>query len=294
MATAAGIQPRRRTISRVRPALAVLWGGLHGKIGTVLVVGMLLIIIVGPYVAPYSDTAIVGNILEGPSRAHLFGTDFLARDVLSRFLNGGRSILILPLLAVAVAFSIGMTLGLFAGLKGGVIDLCITRAAEVVMSVPPLLMVLILLFTFGHSDAVLVVATGIFFAPRSIRIIRGAAHAVCTQDYVTAARARGESDIAIVFREILPNVTGPLLAELALRLTFAIIFISTLSFLGLGVQPPSPDWGLMISDGRAYFTQAPLPVLVPSIGIAALTIGINLIADEITAHLARNVQPTST
>src|ERR1039458_4448821 len=255
---------------------------------------MLLIIIVGPYVAPYSDTAIVGNILEGPSRAHLFGTDFLARDVLSRFLNGGRSILILPLLAVAVAFSIGMTLGLFAGLKGGVIDLCITRAAEVVMSVPPLLMVLILLFTFGHSDAVLVVATGIFFAPRSIRIIRGAAHAVCTQDYVTAARARGESDIAIVFREILPNVTGPLLAELALRLTFAIIFISTFSFLGLWGQPPSPPLGLFISDGRAYFTHAPLPVLVPSIGIAALTIGINLIGEEITASLARNVQPTST
>ena len=107
MATAVSIQPRRRPISRVRPALAVLWGGLHGKIGTVLVVGMLLIIIVGPYVAPYSDTAIVGNILEGPSGAHVFGTDFLARDVLSRFLNGGRSILILPLLAVAIAFSIG-------------------------------------------------------------------------------------------------------------------------------------------------------------------------------------------
>jgi peptide/nickel transport system permease protein len=255
---------------------------------------MLLVILIGPFVAPYSDTAIVGNILEGPSHAHLFGTDYLGRDVLSRFLNGGLSILLLPILAVGVAFSIGITVGLLAGIKGGITDLVITRVAEVAMSVPPLLMVLVLVFTFGHSDAVLVLATGIFFAPRSIRIIRGAAHAVSTQDYVTAARARGEGDLAIVFREILPNVTGPLLAELALRLTFAIIFISTLSFLGLGVQPPSPDWGLMISDNRVYFLQAVWPVLVPSIGIAALTIGINLIADEITSHLARNVQPATT
>lgn len=293
MATAAINARRPGVAARVRPALAVLWHGVHGKIGTVLVTAMLLIIVFGPYIAPYSFTAIVGGLLEGPSRAHLLGTDVLGRDVLSRLLNGGRSIIVLPTLAVAVAFSIGVTLGLLAGLKGGLTDLVITRAAEVAMSVPPLLMVLIMVFTFGHSDLVLILATGIFFSPRSIRIIRGAAHAVCTQDYVTAARARGENDFAIVFREILPNVTGLLLAELALRLTFAIIFISTLSFLGLGQQPPSADWGLMISDGRTYFTQAPLPVVAPALGIAALTIGINLIADEITAHLARNVQPGS-
>ena len=292
MATAA-VLPSRRRFGGVRPGFAVLWHGMHGRIGTVLVAVMLVVIVVGPYIAPYSYTAIVGNILEGPSRAHLLGTDVLGRDALSRLLNGGRSIIVLPLLAVAVAFSIGVTLGLLAGLKGGLTDLVITRAAEVAMSVPPLLMVLIMVFTFGHSDLVLILATGIFFSPRSIRIIRGAAHAVCTQDYVTAARARGEHDFAIVFREILPNVSGLLLAELALRLTFAIIFISTLSFLGLGQQPPSADWGLMISDGRTYFTQAPLLVLAPSIGIAALTIGINLIADEITAHLAHNVQPGS-
>lgn len=292
MATITAAQSRQLG-GRITSPLGIVWRGTHGRVGTVLVVLMLLIIIFGPTVAPYSPTAIVGDLLEGPSRAHLLGTDVLGRDVLSRLLNGGRSILILPILAVAIAFVIGTTLGLLAGLKGGLTDMIITGATEVALSVPALLMVLVLVFTFGHSDAVLVVSTGIFVSPRSIRIIRGAAHAICTQDYVTAARARGEGDLAIVFREILPNVTGPLLAELALRLTYAIGFISTLSFLGLGQQPPSSDWGLMVSDGRPYFTQAPLLVIVPSLCIAALAIGINLIADEITSHLARNVQPSS-
>lgn len=293
MASAVAAGPRRQLSGRAISPLAIVWRGTHGKVGSVLLVLMLLIIIFGPAVAPYSPTAIIGDLLEAPSRAHLLGTDVLGRDVLSRLLYGGRSILILPILAVAIAFVIGTTLGLLAGLKGGLTDVIITGATEVALSVPALLMVLVLVFTFGHSDAVLVVSTGIFVSPRSIRIIRGAAHAICTQDYVTAAHARGEGDLAIVFREILPNVTGPLLAEFALRLTYAIGFISTLSFLGLGQQPPSSDWGLMVSDGRPYFTQAPLLVIVPSLSIAALAIGINLIADEITSHLARNVQPTS-
>lgn len=284
------LSPGRR---RAALPISIIWHGIHGRVGTVLVVVMLLVIVFGPYVAPYSPTAIVGDLLEGPSGAHVLGTDQLGRDVLSRLLNGGRSILLLPILAVAIAFVVGTTLGLLAGFKSGVTDLVITGAAEAAISVPALLMVLVLVFTFGHSDAVLVISTGIFVSPRSIRIIRGATHAICTQDYVVAARARGESDLAIVFREILPNVTGPLLAEFALRLTYAIGFISTLSFLGLGQQPPSSDWGLMVSDARPYFTQAPLIVIVPSLGIAALAIGINLIADEVTRHLARNVQPSS-
>lgn len=284
------LSPGRR---RAALPISIIWHGIHGRVGTVLVVVMLLVIVFGPYIAPYSPTAIVGDLLEGPSGAHVLGTDQLGRDVLSRLLNGGRSILLLPILAVAIAFVVGTTLGLLAGFKSGVTDLVITGAAEAAISVPALLMVLVLVFTFGHSDAVLVISTGIFVSPRSIRIIRGATHAICTQDYVVAARARGESDLAIVFREILPNVTGPLLAEFALRLTYAIGFISTLSFLGLGQQPPSSDWGLMVSDARPYFTQAPLIVIVPSLGIAALAIGINLIADEVTRHLARNVQPSS-
>ncbi len=294
MAQAAASIPRTRAPhGHARLPIAVVWHGIHGRVGTVLVVAMMLIIVFGPYVAPYSPTAIVGNLLEGPSGAHLLGTDQLGRDVLGRFLNGGRSILILPILAVAIAFVIGTTLGLLAGFKGGLTDVVITGAAEAAISVPALLMVLILVFTFGHSDAVLIISTGIFVSPRSIRIIRGATHAICTQDYVVAARARGENDLAIVFREILPNVTGPLLAEFALRLTYAIGFISTLSFLGLGQQPPSSDWGLMVSDARPYFTQAPLIVIIPSLAIAALAIGINLIADEVTSHLARNVQPST-
>jgi peptide/nickel transport system permease protein len=141
----------------------------------------------------------------------------------------------------------------------------------------------------GTSIPVIIGVIAAFFSPRIVRVIRGATHAVCTQDYVIAARARGESTIAILWREILPNITGPLLCELAIRLNYAIIFIATLNFLGLGVQPPSPDWGLMVSENRIILAQAPLAALVPALAIASLAIGVNFMADQIGAHLARDV-----
>jgi peptide/nickel transport system permease protein len=265
-------------------------GGTAGRVGLLLVTTTTAIILFGPLVAPYSPTALVGPILQGPSLRFPLGTDQLGRDVLSRVLCGGQSVLLLPLLAVGLAFATGGSLGLFVGYRGGVLDQVVTRLADLLMSVPPLLLVLVIIAALGTSDLVLIGVTGVWFAPRIARVVRGVTASIVARDFVLAAQARGESDLSILWHEVMPNVTGTLLAEIALRLNYAIIFITTLNFLGLGVQPPSPDWGLMVSEGRAYLSLQPLVALVPAALIACLAIGVNLISDQIGSHLARNVQ----
>lgn len=265
-----------------------LFGGIAGKIGVVLLLAGMAVAILGPYVAPYSPTALVGIPLDPPSPKHWLGADQLGRDVLSRVLHGGRSVLILAALAVLVTFVVGGPLGMLAGYRGGWLDAALSRVADVMMSIPPLILVLIFVFVVGSSNLSIVLLTGLVTAPRVYRIVRGATQAVAEQDFVQAARARGEGSAAIISRELLPNVTGPLLTEAAIRLNFSIMFIATLNFLGLGVQPPSSDWGLMVSEGRVYLGQAPLISVTPALAIAVLTIGINLASDQIGVLLARN------
>ena len=273
--------------------LSIAVGGIPGRIGLVLVAVTLAVSLAGPFVAPFRHTALVGPILQGPAAKHMLGTDQLGRDVLSRVLYGGGSVLLLPVCAVALAFALGGVLGLLAGYRGGRVDHVVTRAADILMSVPPLLLVMVLVIPLGTSDLVLIATTGIWFAPRIVRIVRAATASVSTKDYVLAARARGESTPGILWNEVMPNITGTLLAELALRLNYAIIFITTLNFLGLGVQPPSSDWGLMVSEGRAFLGHRPLISMIPALMIGALAIGVNLLSDQIAAHLARNVQESS-
>lgn len=265
-----------------------LVAGTAGKLGIVLLLLGGAVAILGPYVAPYSPTALVGLPLDSPSVEHLLGTDQLGRDVLSRVLNGGRSVLILATLAVIVTFIVGGPLGMLAGYRNGKLDAALSRIADVLMSIPPLILVLIFIFVVGSSNLTIVLLTGLVTAPRVFRIIRGATQSVAEQDFILAARARGERTGAIIGRELLPNVTGPLLTEAAIRLNFSIMFIATLNFLGLGVQPPSSDWGLMVSEGRVYLGQAPLISVTPALAIAVLTIGINLVSDQIGVYLARN------
>jgi peptide/nickel transport system permease protein len=282
---AATLAPIAAPAAQWRRALAM---GTAGKLGIVLLLVGGAVAILGPYVAPHSPTALVGLPLDAPSREHLLGTDQLGRDVLSRVLNGGRSVLILATLAVIVTFIVGGPLGMLAGYRGGNLDAVLSRVADVMMSIPPLILVLIFIFVVGSSNLSIVLLTGLVTAPRVFRIIRGATQAVSEQDFILAARARGEGTGAIIGRELLPNVTGPLLTEAAIRLNFSIMFIATLNFLGLGVQPPSSDWGLMVSEGRVYLGQAPLISVAPALAIAVLTIGINLVSDQIGVYLARN------
>ena len=177
-------------------------------------------------------------------------------------------------------------MGLLSGYLGGRLDAAVTRVIDVVLALPPFLLVLVIIAGFGTGEVVIVVAVAAVYAPSIARVIRSATLSIRPREYVLAARARGDSLSWIVFREVAPNVVPTLLVEIALRLTFAIMFIASLSFLGLGVQPPSSNWGVMIAENRDLLLIHPLPVLVPAAAIALLTISINLIADALTTYFS--------
>jgi peptide/nickel transport system permease protein len=255
--------------------------GLIGSLGALLIVG---ISVVGPFVAPDSPYAINYTPLLGPSHSHLLGTDLLGRDVWSRFLTGGGSVILLPLIAVSAALVLGCLVGLLAGYLGGWPDTVVTRIADIVLALPPFLLVLVIIAGFGTGEYVIVIAVAAVYTPSIMRVIRSAAQTLVPREFVLAARARGDSLWWITFREIAPNVVPTLLVEVALRLTFAVMFIASLSFLGLGVQPPSSNWGVMVAENRDLLFTQPLPVLVPAAAVAVLAISINLIADALTTY----------
>ncbi len=264
-------------------------GSVEGRVGLVLAVVMLGVIAFGPLLAPYLPNEIgVGPAYSSPGGDSLLGTDNLGRDVLSRFLTGGRTVLLVPLAAVALALLVGGGLGMFGAYSRGRADALITRSFDLLMTLPPLLLVLVLIAGFGTSMTVLVVTVATVFTPRVGRVVRGASQAVVTSEYVAAAQARGERTVAILVREVLPNTAAPVIADTALRITYAIIFVATLNFLGLGVQPPSSDWGLMVAESRNFIAVAPWATLAPAAGIAALSISFNLIADALTRHITRD------
>ena len=171
--------------------------------------------------------------------------------------------------------------------RGGTVDAVIARGFDLVMSLPPLLIVLVAIAALGTSNLVLVLTIMVVYLPRMGRLVRGATQAVITNEYVAAAQARGERTRAILFREVLPNIMAPTAADFALRITYAVIFVATLNFLGLGVKPPNADWGVMVADGRGYINLAPLGTLAPAAAIALLSIALNLIADALTQHVTR-------
>jgi peptide/nickel transport system permease protein len=257
----------------------------EGRIGFALGLFMLALIGFGRLFGP-STTYNAGAPGSGSSAAHWFGTDILGRDVLSRFFHGGDTVLLIPLVAVSCALVLGGSLGLFAAYKGGWPDIVITKVFDVVLTLPPLLIVLVVIGALGTSNLVLITTVALVYAPPLGRVVRATAQSVIVNLYVVSAKARGERDSAIIVREILPNISGPVLAEFGLRLTYAILFVATLSFLGLGVQPPSPDWGLMVAENRGLLTVAPWGTLLPALGITALAISFNLIADALSKVMA--------
>ncbi|HZV74098.1 MAG TPA: ABC transporter permease [Conexibacter sp.] len=268
-----------------RSALRAVLRAPEGRIGVALALLVLAVVILGPLLAPYPpDKLGVGPVSAGPTASHLLGTDTLGRDVLSRVLCGGTSVIVIPLLAVVLAQLLGGGMGLAAGYLGGRWDAVLSRVFDIFMTLPPLLLVLVLIAGLGTSAAVLVIVVALVFLPRAGRIVRAATQSLVHADYVVAAQTRGESATYVVGREILPNIVGPLMADAALRLTYAIIFVATLNFLGLGVQPPRPDWAVMISEGRATIAITPIVVFAPAAAIAAVSVSANLIADALTAH----------
>jgi peptide/nickel transport system permease protein len=267
---------------RNRQWVTLLRATLHqwrGRIGLVIVTILVLIALLGPLIAPHSPTAFVGAPNSPPGPHLLFGADSLGRDVWSRFLHGGLSVLGLSLAATIIGVGVGVIVGLTAAYSGGVLDEVLMRIADVFMAFPQIVLTLLLVTAFGPKVWLIVLTVGISHAPRVARVIRGAASQVVERDFVKAAEAVGEPRRRIIFGELLPNVTSPLLVELGLRLTYSIGLIAGINFLGLGLQPPTADWGLMVNENRLALTFQPWGVLLPILAIALLTIGTNLLTD---------------
>ncbi|MBI5670353.1 MAG: ABC transporter permease [Chloroflexi bacterium] len=249
-------------------------------LGTLIVALFLLLALIGPAIAPYDFDAIIrGAARQPPSVEHPFGTDRLGRDVFSRVLWGAREIIGIPGLATTLAVFLGTCLGLFIGYIGGWVDELISRALDSLLAIPALLLALVMLGTIGPSPLGIVIVIVLLYVPIVTRVIRSATLNVRASGYIEAARLRGESAAYILFREILPSVLPALAVEAALRFSYAIFLTASLGFLGLGVQPPSPDWGRMVNEARDGYARTPWALWFPAGAIAALVIGVNLMAD---------------
>jgi peptide/nickel transport system permease protein len=234
-----------------------------------------------PWIAPYSNTEIVGDVWAPASAAHWLGTDNLGRDLLTRLLYGARITLFIAFLATALSFTLGASLGFSAAVIGGWFDELLSRFIDLFMSIPTLIFALVVLSVLPSTTLTLILVMGILDSTRVFRISRAVAVDINVMDFVEAAKLRGEGRLWITFREILPNALSPLVAELGLRFIFAILFLSALSFLGLGVQPPQSDWGGMVKDNKDGIVFGIPAALLPAAAISVLAISVNLVADWI-------------
>jgi peptide/nickel transport system permease protein len=245
------------------------------------VIGIYIILaFFGAALAPYSATDFnMTQLLKAPSWAHPFGTDGYGRDVFSRVLTGAQTILSLGTASTLVGVSIGCAIGLTAAYLGGLLDEVLMRFVDILLALPGLLLALLIMTSLGSSSTNIVISIAVVFVPKSARIARSAALPLRNLGFVDAARMRGSGWINIVFRELLPNVRQELLVEFCLRFAYALLLISSLGFLGFGVQPPTPDWGLMISESRNFITVAPWVVAFPALAIGIIVVVVSVLAD---------------
>ncbi|MDB5359443.1 MAG: peptide transporter permease [Rhodospirillales bacterium] len=252
----------------------------QGALGLSIVALVLVLILVGPLAAPHDPDTMAPLVrYKGPSPAYWLGTDQYGRDILSRLLYGARATVVMAFLATALGSIVGAVVGTLSAFLGGRADEAIMRTVDAVMSIPSLLFALLIANLLGKSSVDAVMAIGIAFAPGMARITRSVALTVRKQDYVHAAIARGEGGAYIVLREMLPNVVAPIIVEATLRIAFAVMLFATLSFLGLGAQPPASEWGLMVAEARRFMHLSPWMILWPSLAIALVAIGFNLLGD---------------
>ncbi|MEN3280017.1 MAG: peptide/nickel transport system permease protein [Solirubrobacteraceae bacterium] len=251
------------------------------RIGLAIVGVMVAVAVFGPLVAPHSPTEFVAPPNSAPSSAALFGADALGRDVFSRWLHGGLTVLWLSAAATAVGIVGGTVIGLVAAYSRNWLDDLLMRLNDVMLSFPQIIFVLLAVSAIGPKLWLIVLTVGGTHAPRVARVMRGAGQEVVERDFVKAAEVVGEKRWRIVFGELLPNVTSPLLVELGLRMTYSIGLVAAVSFLGFGLQPPTADWGLMINENRLSITVQPWAVALPVLAIGLLTVGTNLVTDGV-------------
>jgi peptide/nickel transport system permease protein len=255
-------------------------------VGGVIVGLFVLLALVGPWIAPYDAEVFHGLAkMKAPSGTFWFGTDRYGRDVLSRVIVGARTTVTMAVAGTALGLLAGALIGLLSGHLGGVVDEVLMRLMDIVMSFPSLLLALLVVAVLGGSTANAVLSIGIVFTPRVARVVRSATLGLRGAQFVEAAVVRGESDVYIVFRELLPNLWPPIIVEGCIRLSYAVLLSVSLSYLGLGAQPPTPDWGLTVAKERAYLVLAPWTVLFPAGAIVLLIVGVNLLGDGLREWL---------
>jgi peptide/nickel transport system permease protein len=254
---------------------------ISAAIGIILTGAFVFAAVFAPWVAPYGEGQIVGSLWQPFSAEHWLGTDNLGRDLLSRMIYGARTTLLIAALATALSFSMGSVLGFTAAVVGGWIDQVMSRLVDLLMSIPTLIFALVVLSVLPANTLTLILVMGVLDSTRVYRLARAVAVDINVMDFVEAAKLRGEGRGWIIFREILPNALSPLVAELGLRFIFAVLFLSALSFLGLGVQPPEADWGGMVKENKEGIVFGIPAALIPAAAIAVLAISVNLVADWI-------------
>jgi peptide/nickel transport system permease protein len=254
---------------------------LSAKLGLVVVIFYVLVALIGPSFAPYTQSQIVGGVWEPISSKFRLGTDNVGRDILSRMIYGTRTTLFIALAATTLSFTWGVLTGFFAAVRGRWIDQALSRWVDLLMAFPTLIFALVVLSIVPINLTTLILVMATLDSTRVFRISRALAVDTAVMDFVEAARLRGESTLWIIFREILPNALTPLIAEFGLRFSFAVLFLSSLSFLGLGVQPPAADWGGMVRDNSLGISFGLTAPLIPAAALALLTVAVNFVVDWI-------------
>lgn len=252
---------------------------LSAKFGLLVIVVYILVALLAPVLAPFGETQVVGEGFAPWGGQFLLGTDNLGRDMFSRLVYGARNTLGIAFLTTVLAFLLGGLGGLIAAIKGGAIDQGLSRVVDILMAIPQLIFALLILSVVGTTATSLLLVIALLDATRVFRLSRAVAMNVVVQDFVEAARLRGEGLWWLVTREVLPNAAAPLIAEFGLRFCFVFLFISALSFLGLGIQPPTADWGSMVRDNAVLITFGDISPLLPALAVALITVSVNFVVD---------------
>ena len=296
------VEAKTGRLRRVWEGMSILFASKTAMVGLLIVLFWLFVAVFAPFLTPYTPLEQDWKAPnQGPSSSHILGTDELGRDLWSRLIYGARLVLVvlpvsetfwLPggtaLWGVIVALLVGMTLGLISGYYGGWVDEIVMRFLDAMMAIPVILLYLLIMAALGASAVNVVIAITIVGTPGIARLVRSLTLDIRTREYIRAAETRGENPWYIMFVEILPNARGPIIVDSMLRVGYAIFAMGTLGFLGLGIPPPSPDWGSMVAKGREFIlTGSPWAALWPSIAIASLVVGLNLLADGLREESMR-------
>ncbi|RWB29593.1 MAG: ABC transporter permease [Mesorhizobium sp.] len=268
---------RRTRASRVKTALKK--APFSAWFGIVVILGYVFVALLAPWIAPYGETQVFTEAFAPWSQEFILGTDQLGRDVLTRLIYGARNTIGIAFATTLLSFAVGVTLGLLAAMYRGWLDQILSRAVDVLMSIPSLIFALMLLSIFGSSITSLILIIALLDSTRVFRLARAVGLNVAVMEYVEAAQLRGEGPRWILTKEILPNVLPPLIAEFGLRFCFVFLTIAALSFLGVGIQPPTADWGSMVRENATLITYGDITPLLPAGAIALLTVSVNFVVD---------------